>query len=448
MAEKNSKKSKAQSSKAASKDAKAVKAKPSDKVKATEDKAKVLHASASSVKLDVNVPLDDYVVVTPPPTIDTHHGSGVLSAILSAAVIAIVGYTSWPMWSPYVAEQFPVLEYKPTVDPRVAGLVRRLDALEAQTSGGVVKSMAISDMKTERIRLQGEVGQLLKRLNSIEKTIGDVKKLVNATNRDATIGETKLAIDQIAQRLSELEKSGDNFGVLTNRLNQLETISVQGSGDDEKRVTNSTKKINSLIGELEGRVHILEESGQISEGAKSDAAAIILAVSQLRKSNVTGESFDKDTDVLIALAEAHPDMLAALSVLKKTAKSGAATIITLRAEFSKIASDVVRLGNVSSGNSWLDGVKKRILALVSIRKTGAELDDVSVDALVAQAEEHLRQGDLTAAVKIINQLKVVSKPAAKTAELWLKRAKNRLMVERAVASLHVYAVSLVALSEK
>ena len=448
MAEKNSKKSKAQSSKAASKDAKAVKAKPSDKVKATEDRAKVLHASASSVKLDVNVPLDDYVVVTPPPTIDTHHGSGVLSAILSAAVIAIVGYTSWPMWSPYVAEQFPVLEYKPTVDPRVAGLVRRLDALEAQTSGGVVKSMAISDMKIERIRLQGEVGQLLKRLNSIEKTIGDVKKLVNATNGDATMGETKLAIDQIAQRLSELEKSGDNFGVLTNRLNQLETISVQGSGDDEKRVTNSTKKINSLIGELEGRVHILEESGQISEGANSDAAAIILAVSQLRKSNVTGESFEKDIDVLIALAKSHPDMLAALSVLEKTAKLGAATIITLRAEFSKIASDVVRLGNVSSGNSWLDGVKKRILALVSIRKTGAELDDVSVDALVAQAEEHLRQGDLTAAVKIINQLKVVSKPAAKTAEPWLKRAKNRLMVERAVASLHVYAVSLVALSEK
>jgi hypothetical protein len=441
MAEKNSKTSKAQSSKATSKDAKSPKAKPSDN-------AKALHESASSVKPDVKIPLDDYVVVRPPPTIDTHHGFGVLSAILSAAVIAIGGYTSWPMWSPYVAEQFPVLEYKPTVDPRVAGLVGRLDALEAQTSGGVVKSMAISDMKIERTRLQGEVGQLLKRLNSIEKTIGDVKKLVNATNGDVTMGETKLAIDQITQRLSELEKSGDNYGVLTNRLNQLETISVQGSGDDKKRVTNSTKKINSLIGKLESRVLTLEETGQVSEGANSDAAAIILAVSQLRKSNVTGEPFDKDTDVLIALAKAHPDMLAALSILKKTAKLGAATIITLRAEFSKIASDVVRLGNVGSGNNWLDGVKKRILALISIRKTGAELNDVSVDALVAQAEEHLRQGDLTAAVKIINQLKVVSKPAAKTAEPWLKRAKNRLMVERAVASLHVYAVSLVALKKK
>ena len=441
MAEKNSKTSKAQSSKAASKDTKAVKAKQSDK-------AKALHASDSSVKPDVKVPLDDYVVVTPPATIDTNRGSGVLSAILSAAVIAIGGYTSWPMWSPYVAEQFPVLEYKPTVDPRVAGMVGRLDALEAQTRGGVVKSMAISDMKIERIRLQGEVGQLLKRLNSIEKTIGEVKKLVYATNGDATMGETKLAIDQITQRLSELEKSGDNFGVLTNRLNELETISAQGSGEFEKRATNSTKKINSLIGELEGRVHILEETGQIPEGANSDAAAIILAVSQLRKSNVTGEPFDKDIDVLIALGKAHPDMLAALSVLDKTAKLGAATIITLRDEFSKIASDIVRLGNASSGNSWLDGVKKRILALVSIRKTGAELDDVSVDALVAQAEEHLRQGDLTAAVKIINQLKVVSKPAAETAEPWLKQAKNRLMVERAVASLHVYAVSLVALRKK
>ena len=448
MAEKNSKTSKAQSSKAVSKDAKVVKAKPSDKVKSTADKTKSPHASTSSVKPDVKDQLADYVVVTPPPTIDPLHGSGISITILSAAIVAISAYASWPVWSPYVAEQLPVLEYKPTVDPRVAGLVGRLDALEAQTSGGVVKSTTISDMEKERVRLQGEVGQLLKRLNSIEKTIGGVKQLVKATNYDATTGETKRAIDQITQRLSELEKGGDNFGVLTNRLNQLETMSALGSGETEKRVTDSTKKMNSLIGELEGRVHTLEESGQISEGANSDGAAIILAVSQLRKSNVTGEPFDKDTDVLIALAKDHPDMLAALSILEKTAKSGAPTIITLRAEFSKIASDVVRIGNASSGNNWLDGVKKRVLALVSIRKIGAELDDVSVDALVAQTEEHLRQGDLTAAVKIINQLKAVSKSAAETAEPWLKRAKNRLMVERAVASLHVYAVSLVALRKK
>ena len=448
MAEKYSKTSKAQSSKAVSKDAKAVKAKPSDKVKATADKIKSPHASTSSVKPDVKDQLADYVVVTPPPTIDSLHGSGILIVILSAVVVAISAYASWPVWSPYVAEQLPVLEYKPTVDPRVAGLVGRLDALEAQTSGGVVKSTTISDMEKERVRLQGEVGQLLKRLNSIEKTIGGVKQLVKATNYDATTGETKRAIDQITQRLSELEKGSYNFSVLTNRLNQLETISVQGSGETKKRVTDSTKKMNSLIGQLEGRVHTLEESGQISEGVNSDAAAIILAVSQLRKSNVTGEPFDKDTDVLIALAKDHPDMLAALSILEKTAKSGAPTIITLRAEFSKIASDIVRIGNASSGNNWLDGVKKRVLALVSIRKTGVELDDVSVDALVAQAEEHLRQGDLTAAVKIINQLKAVSKSAAENAEPWLKRAKNRLMVERAVASLHVYAVSLVALRKK
>ena len=441
MVGRNSKTLRAQSSKA-------VKAKPSDKVKSTADKTKSPRASTSFVNPDVKDQLADYVVVTPPPTIDPLHGSGISITILSAAIVAISAYASWPVWSPYVAEQLPILEYKPTVDPRVAGLVGRLDALEAQTSGGVVKSTTISDMEKERVRLQGEVGQLLKRLNSIEKTIGGVKQLVKATNYDATTGETKRAIDQITQRLSELEKGSYNFSVLTNRLNQLETISVQGSGETEKRVTDSTKKMNSLIGQLEGRVHTLEKSGQISEGANSDAAAIILAVSQLRKSNVTGEPFDKDTDVLIALAKDHPDMLAALSVLEKTAKSGAPTIMTLRAEFSNIASDVVSIGNASSGNNWLDGIKKRVLTLVSIRKTGAELDDVSVDALVAQTEEHLRQGDLTAAVKIINQLKAVSKSAAETAEPWLKRAKNRLMVERAVASLHVYAASLMALRKK
>lgn len=448
MAEKKLKSSKVQSSKTASKDAKSVKAKPSDKVKTATVKAKAPHASVPPAKPDAKDPSGDYVVVTPPPTIDPHHGYEILITILSVAVVAIGTYASWPVWSPYVAEQFPALEYKPTVDPRVAGLVGRLDALEAQTSGGVVKSTTISDMEKERVRLQGEVGQLLERLNNLEETIGGVKQLVKATNDDATTGETKRTIDQITQRLSELEKGGENFGTLTSRLDQLETMSAQDSGEAEKRVTDSAEKINSLIGELEGRVHSLEESGQVSGDTSSDAAAIILAVSQLRKSNVTGEPFDKDTDVLTVLAKDHPDMLAALSILGKTAKSGAATIITLRTEFSKIAGNIVRVGNASSDNNWLAGVKKRVLALVSIRKTGTELDAVSVDALVAQTEEHLRQGDLAAAVKIVSQLKAVSEPAAKAAEPWLKHAKNRLMVERAVASLHVYAVSLVALRKK
>jgi hypothetical protein len=129
---------------------------------------------------------------------------GILGGYL-VAVIIIGAYAAWPLWSPYVAEQFPALEYKSAPDPRVASLVGRLDALEAETSGGVVKSTTISDMENERVRLQGEVGQLLKRLDSIEKTIVSVKQLVKAVNDDGTIGEPGTeAIDGFEGKIKEI----------------------------------------------------------------------------------------------------------------------------------------------------------------------------------------------------------------------------------------------------
>ena len=77
-----------------------------------------------------------------------------------------------------------------------------------------------------------------------------------------------------------------------------------------------------------------------------------------------------------------------------------------------------------------------------------EANKGTIESFVAQVERHLRQGDLTAAEKTANQIKDVSESAAKIVEPWLKGVKNRLMVERAVASLHVYAVSLIAHGKK
>jgi hypothetical protein len=285
-------------------------------------------------------------------------------------------------------------------------------------------------------------------LDSIEKTIVSVKQLVKAVNDDGTIGKTKRAIDQITQRLSELERGGLDFGELNSRMIQLETKSRKKDYDVVNQIANTTQNITSLIGNLEGRVHSLEVTGHSSSTTRVDAAAILLAVSQLRKSNLTGMSFNKDTDVLLALSKDHPDMLAGLSILEKTAKSGASTIPTLRAEFNKISGSIVDAKNAGSENSWLESTKKRVWGLISIRKTGVTSDEITIDAFVAQVEEHLRQGDLAAAVKIASQIKGVSEPAAKILKPWLEGAKNRLMVERAVASLHAYAVSLMAHEKK
>lgn len=386
---------------------------------------------------------DGYEVVSPPPPIDPRRGIGRIIPLLVVAVAGIGIYATWPLWSPYVEAQFPALAYKPAVDPRVAGLAGRLDALEAQTSGGLVKSATISDMEQERIRLQQEVGRLLERLNSIEDTIKGVKDIVAATDAKAPAEDTQRALEDISGRLAELEKSEDNVGTLAERIDQLENKSASGLGNAEKRVNETTSQLNSMIDKLENRLKTLEVSGEAGT-SQSNAAAIILAVSQLRKSAVSGEPFEKDIETLRALAVGHPEMQVALLVLEKNAQTGTPTIVALREQFSELASGIIRADNESAGNNWFESAKKRVLSLVSIRKLGGGADEVSVDALVGLAEDHLRQGDIAAAAKVMEELENISPPAAKVAEPWLQAAKNRLQAERAVASLHVYAVSLVA----
>jgi hypothetical protein len=208
MAEKNTKSSKSQYIKPGSKVIKSAKEKLQGASKGTPAKTQTTSRLDVPPKPEGKETASDYAIVTPPPTIDPHRSSEAFIIVISVLIMFLGTYAAWPLWSPYVAEHFPALEYKAAVDSRVAGLVGRLDALEEQTSDGIAKSITISDMENERARIQGEVGQLLKRLDSIDKTIVGVKELVKAINDDGTIGESKRTIDQITQRLLKLEREG------------------------------------------------------------------------------------------------------------------------------------------------------------------------------------------------------------------------------------------------
>ncbi len=74
-------------------------------------------------------------------------------------------------------------------------------------------------------------------------------------------------------------------------------------------------------------------------------------------------------------------------------------------------------------------------------------EGASIDAIVASAENRLKAGDLKGAVKILQGLGASSK-AAKKAAPWLADAKNRIIAERAVATLHVHSVSLLIPAKK
>jgi hypothetical protein len=89
-----------------------------------------------------------------------------------------------------------------------------------------------------------------------------------------------------------------------------------------------------------------------------------------------------------------------------------------------------------------------MMGLLTIRRLDDEGDDgggVMPETLVMRAEESLAAGNLPAAVRSVEKL--TGAPAAAAAD-WLEAAQNRLAADRALATLHVQAVALLAPASK
>ena len=115
--------------------------------------------------------------------------------------------------------------------------------------------------------------------------------------------------------------------------------------------------------------------------------------------------------------------------------------------FEALAGKIVQASRQVEEKDWLDRAVNRMSKLVSWRRVDGRAEKSSVDALVASAEAHLKAGDLKAAIKAVEGLSVNTPANAKAAAVaasWLADAKARLAADRAIAGLHLHALSLLA----
>ena len=201
-------------------------------------------------------------------------------------------------------------------------------------------------------------------------------------------------------------------------------------------------RLNIAVAEIESRLAEIEQQRLSGADVSSGAPATVLAVAQLRKSLEGGQSFAKDLEALKALAGQDPALKAAAAVLEKYAASGIATLGQLRDKFGAIAGEIVHAPKALRADGWFDRMVNRISRLVTWRRIDAEDGVDTVDSVVARTEAKLEFGDLIAAVGTLETLASMSEDAAAAAAPWLTDAKARLSVERAISSMHVYAVTL------
>ena len=433
-------------------------AKPDDEAKAKTASSANAEASASaeaSAKNDGDT--TTYEVVTPPTPIDRPKSSGFGTFLLFVLVIGMVGvgtYLTWPRWSPYVAAYVPMLEYKPAPDPNLAKLSIRIEALEEDAKNLSNAQNTIAEMEKERARLQDGVKSLLGRLDQMEAAVDNVKQLIAATGVGVDNEEAKKSFERIAKRLAELEKSGGNVETLAERIAQIESVTktsgAKGADEAIKQAEAARLRLNDAVNNIEDRLNKFETSRSEKAPASSDGptSATILAISQLRKTVLSGQPYMKDMEALEVVSGEDQGMKAAMLVLKKSAGSGVLTVPDLRDRFSRSAGAIVTASTALQGDGWLEQAANRVRSYVSVRRVDGSAAEATVDAVVSSAEDSLKAGDLAGAVKKVEGLEDLSVPAARVAAPWLALAKARLSAERSITGLHVYAVTLVAASKE
>lgn len=347
-----------------------------------------------------------------------------LTTLFLLAVIGGALYAAWPFWSPYVAGYVKSLQSDPLQDPRLNGLAGRVATLEGEVKGGLPAGDVLAELETKRAEIGGQVAILVKRVDDLEASLESVRAMVKATTLPIQAADARKALDELSQRMAQLEQSG--VGDIQRGLGRLEA--------ENRRTAQSAA-------ELTKRVDGLEVARSEAAGLSETARALIVAAGQLREALRTSAPFADELAAVKKVAGDQPDLARIVGDLTPYAETGIPVLATLGDRFDAMASATSTAAHRIEGGDWMTAVANRLSSLVTIRRTDAEGADDTIDGRLARAQAAMRDGDLIAAVKTLEGL--ADGPAAAAAP-WLKQARARVLAERAMAVLHVQAVSLIA----
>jgi len=349
----------------------------------------------------------------------------VLSSLLLLAVLAGVAYAAWPFWSPYVVRYVQSIRPNAQPDPRFGDLAGRVQALEeAPKDGPAAGGDVVAELERARAEIGGQIAALMERVDGLEKGLEGVRAMVKATGLPGQAADAKKSLDELSERIAKLEQTE-----AATRVNEgLERFEAEKS------------RLDRALADIAGRLGELEERAQ-ETGAPPPVRALVLAAGQLREALRTNAPFAEELAALRKTAGEEPDLVRLVSDLTPHAAAGIPVLATLMERFDAAARKAVAAERRFGGDGWLAAAANRLASLVTVRRTAVEESDTTTEALIARAEAAMQVGDLAGAVKALEGLQG---DAAEAMGDWLKQARQRLLAERAMAVLHVHAVSLIA----
>lgn len=419
--------------------------KPAAKKRKSRTKPAEASADATAEQPSLDAKGDAQAAQSAPSAPAKSGGGGWIVVLVVLSLIAGGGYITRTKWMPLVADKLKKIPGFKTEDPRVAELSQRLAALESKTGALAVKDETIQRLEKEREKLSADLAKALTRLETVERNMANVRQIAEAAAQVDEASQAKESLKRLGDRLAVIESAGaagaDKQSVATG-LAELKAAEAR-SRDLAERLNKLEKDQAAMvpaekaIAGVEQRLEEMEKRVVKRGGAR---AALVLAVGQLRDAVQRGGAFERELQAVKGMAAGDPGISATLLPLGSFAKTGVPTLVMLRDEFAGMAGTIVARAGAAAGG-WLEGLTRRLGSLIQVRRIDGAGSD-SVEGLVARAEKQLATGDLSGAITAIEGIKPLSAVAGDTAKPWLARAKMRAGAERALAALHIHAVSL------
>jgi hypothetical protein len=340
---------------------------------------------------------------TTPPS-----GAPARSALWLAALLALViaGVLLSPFWAPAVA---PLLPWggEPEVSAKDwAALAARLDAIEKRPAPQIP-----------------DFGPIASAESALARRVDQLEAARNASQ------ETEAAVAANRKGLQQLEE----------RLGAIETQSAsRAAGEDAQRqkLQQEVAKLGTVAANLDDRSSAIERQLQAQGGAERTDAALLVALLQMREAVEQARPFPAEYAAFIALAHDQPDLVAAAEPLAHAAQDGVPGRLALSRRLSELAGRIASPAPPSAAG-WGAQALARLRALVTIRRVDGASPN-GLEAAVSDAERALARGDLGDAVAELDRLTSAN---AEAAAPWLQMARQRLVVETALAHLQELLVA-------
>lgn len=244
--------------------------------------------------------------------------------------------------------------------------------------------------------------------------------------------------DEIAHLRSEIDalraampKSGlieERLLAVNARADAFEQKLVEESVKIERMERN--KADASSVLSMMTRLEITERKLRASNAEKARAAALLLAVYQMRESAASGQSFLTEQQAALALASSKPRIAEYLRSLSVAADQGVWTKTALTQSFAAYADKAVLSESVSPKQDWFHQALNSLKKLVVIRRIDAVTqEDMSTQAVLARAQQAVNAGDLTVAVLHLQALRGT---AADEMKEWTQAAQRYVTTQKTI----------------